>query len=296
MKTMLTTKKVFAGLALVSSAFFATNASAVVIGAWDWTSDGGFVDAAAGPGAATCNNGPLQTDCSIGFDNASGVTPSGIAGTSSIITWGTPSTISGNGNQSGLQGVFGASGAGPYDAQALGSAAVPIAAFQQIITNGGWTNTGAAVHYNNVINIPGGAMATTTLATTFQLLTPGPGPVVGTALAIDFDETSNLNVACPGGNPHGTVCDDIFDLTGALDPIVFSVFGQQYKISFRFADGPGAIVQGNTIFTAELSPGTAVVYVQARIDTIPLPGVLALMGMGLVMVGWQVRGRRRKLV
>ena len=75
----------------------------------------------------------------------------------------------------------------------------------------------------------------------------------------------------------------------------FNVLGQLYKLSFRFADGPGAIVQGNTIYTAELNPGTSVIFVQARIDTIPLPGVLALMGMGLVMIGWQVRGRRRKL-
>jgi hypothetical protein len=295
MNTVFNTKRVFAGLVLASSAFFAANASAVVIGAWDWTSDGGFSNVAAGPTAATCNNGALQSDCSLGFSNA-GVTPSGIDDTSSIITWGTPSTVSGNDNQSGLQAVFGSSGSGPYNAQNLGSLAVPIPEFQQLITNGGWTNTGAAVHYNNVITIPGGAMASTTLATTFQLTAPIVGPVVGTQLGIQFNETSNLNPACPGGNPHGTICDDIFSLTGALDPITFQVLGQTYKISFRFADGPGAIVQGNTIYTAELKPGTAVIFVQARIDTVPVPGVLALMGMGLVMIGLQVRGRRRKLV
>lgn len=282
------TKKILVGLALASSAFFTANASAVVIGAWDWTSDGGFINSASD---ATCNNGATQAACNLVFSNA-GVTPSGIAGTSSSMTWGTPF---GQPNKSGLQGVFGGSGTGPYNAQMLGSAAIPIPEFQQIITNGGWTNTGAAVHYNNPITIAGGAMATTTLTTSFQLLTPVAGPVASTNLDIVFNETPNV-AGCPFGNPHGTQCDDIFSLTGALTPVTFTILGQEYKLSFRFADGPGAIVSGNTIYTAELSPGTAVIYVQGRIDTvnIPLPGVLALMGMGFVMIGWQVGGRRRR--
>lgn len=294
MKTVLKSKRVLAGLVLASSAFFTANASAVVIGAWDWTSDGGFINTAVGAGSATCDNGATQAACSLGFNNA-GVTPSGLANTSNTITWGTPGSSTGNGFQSGLQAVFGQSGDGPFNAQALGSGAVPIDPFNQIITNGGWTTTGAAVHYNNAINISGGAMASTTLATTFQLLTPIPAPPFGTSLLIDFDETSNEVSPCPGLNPHGTQCDDIFKLTGSLAPQTFSILGTQYKISFRFANGPGAIVDGDTIYTAETRPGTAVVYVQARIDTLPLPGALALMGMGLVMMGLQVRGRRRKL-
>lgn len=296
MNTITNPKKILAGLVLASSAFFTAGAYAAVIGAWDWASDGGFVDAASGAGAATCNNGATQDACNLEFSNA-GATPSGIAGTSSMLTWGIPSTASGSGNgqQSGLQGIFGASDMAGFDAGALGFESIPIAPFGQIITNGGWTTTGAAIHYNNVITIPGGAMETTSLTTTFQLLTPVPLPVFGATLDIEFDETSNLVTPCPGGNPHGTVCDDIFTLTGSLAPQTFEVLGQSYQISFRFADGPGAIVDGDTIYTAELSPGRAIVYVQARIDTIPLPGVLALMGMGLVMIGWQARGRRRKL-
>lgn len=294
MKKIKNTKRLLAGLILASSAFFTATASAAVIGAWDWTSDGGFINGPSGnPSAATCDNGALQSACHLQFSNT-GVTPSGIAGTSSIMTWGTPSSQP---NKSGLQGVFGSSGTGPYNAQLLGSAAVAIPEFQQIITNGGWTNTGAAVHYNNPITIAGGNMATSTLTTTFQLLTPVAGPVASTNLNIVFNETPNVS-GCPLGNPHGTMCDDIFTLTGALDPVTFSVMGQIYKLSFRFADGPGAIVSGDTIYTAELSPGTAVVYVQGRIDAVnvPLPGVLALMGMGFMMLSLQVRGRRRKLV
>lgn len=289
MNTIMKTKKVVAGLILASSGFLSAGASAAMITNWDWTSDGGFVI-----GGSTCSNG-AEAACNLQYDNTSGVTPSGIPGTASVITWGTASG-QGTGEQSGLQGVFGASGSGGYNAQLLGSDPVPIPMFEQIITNGGWTNTGAAVHYNNIITTTGGHMATTTLETTFQLLTPGPGPVGMESIDIAFDETVN-QLPCPGGNPHGTVCDDIFSLSDFLDPISFTIDGRLYKLSFQYADGPGALVDGTTVFTAENSPGTAVMYVQGRIDTIPLPGVLALMGMGLMLIGWQVRGhgRGRKL-
>jgi hypothetical protein len=62
-----------------------------------------------------------------------------------------------------------------------------------------------------------------------------------------------------------------------------------YKLSFRYFAGPGAILIGDDIFTAEVAPGTSVLFTQARIDTIPVPGVLALMGMGLMVMGWRVR-------
>lgn len=293
MNTIMKTRNVLAGILLASGGLLATGASAVPITEWEWESDGGFVI-----GGSTCDNGG-EAACNLLYDNT-GVTPSGLAGTASTMTWGTPSQ-SGNGEQSGLQGVFGSSGEGPHNAQALGSDDVwigngddPALAFEKIITNGGWVNTGAAVHYNNIITVAGGNMETSILRTNFRLTTPGPGsPPVQTDLDIMFNETLNES-PCPDGNPHGTTCDDIFTLSGTLSPITFFVDGQLYKASFRFANGPGAIVDGNTIYTAEESPGTAVVYVQGRIDTIPLPGVLALMGMGLMMIGWRVR--RRKLV
>lgn len=290
MKTMKKTRTVFAGLVLASSGLLATGVSADPIAAWDWQSDGGFIDS-----TATCDDGSAAPGtCSLQLDNTSGETPSGIDGTSSVMSWGTPST-GGSGEQSGLQGVFGASVApdnGPFDAQLLGSGSVPIPEFEQIVTNGDWTNTGAAVHYNNVITQDGGALGSATLRTSFQLLTPTDGPVNLVDLEIDFNETEN-EAPCTEDNPHGTECDDIFTLTGGLDPINFTIDGQAYLASFQLLGGDGAIVTGDTIYTAELSPGTAIMYVQARIETIPLPGVLALMGMGLMMIGFQVRGRRK---
>lgn len=299
MNTKLKTKNILAGVLLASGGLFATGASAAPIPAWDWVSSGGFINGPDGsPSAATCSNGG-QSDCDLGFSE--GVTPTTDPSTSSIITWGEGTSLdNGNGQQSGLQAVFGSSAGGPFDATLLGSDPLSIGgdedgndAFEQIITNGGWFNTGAAVHYNNVITQAGGDLTYTVLSTDFQLTGPVGLPPVSTTLDIMFNETEN-EAGCLDGNPHGTVCDDIFTLTGSLDPISFYVGSQLYKASFQFANGPGAIVDGNTIYTAENSPGTAVVFVQGRIDTIPVPGVLALMGMGLMMVGWRVR--RRKLV
>lgn len=287
MKMIMNTKKMLTGFVLVSGGLFTASASAAIIPAWDWVSDGGFV-----VGGGTCSNGG-EAACDLQYDNASGATPSGIAGTASIMTWGTPSTApASTGEQSGLQGIFGASGAGPYDAQLLGSDPVSIPMFEQIITNGGWTNTGAAVHYNNIITTAGGFMDTSVLRTTFQLLNPVPGPEALAEIDITFNETPNT-APCTDLNPHGTVCDDIFTLTSALSPIPFSFGGVDYTAQFRFFDGPGAIVDGNTIYTAEDSPGTAVMYVQARIDaaSVPVPGVLALMGLGLLGLGLRVRER-----
>lgn len=288
MRKIMSTKKLLAGIVLVTGGFMSVGASAAVIPAWDWRTDGGFVI-----GGSTCSNG-AEANCNLMYDNVSGETPSTVPDTASVMTWGTPSTAAGStGEQSGLQGVFGQSGEGPYDAQLLGSDPVPIPAFQQIITNGGWTNTGAAIHYNNIITTAGGFMDTSVLRTTFQLLTPGPGPIELAEIDIGFNETVN-QVVCPGLNPHGTVCDDIFTLSATLVPIAFNFGGVAYNASFRFFEGPGSLVDGNTVYTAEDSPGTAVMYVQARIDaleSVPLPGILALMGLGLMMLGWRVRER-----
>jgi len=280
------TKKVLAGLILASSGFLAASTYAAVIPAWDWATDGGFVI-----GGGTCSNGG-EAACNLTYDNVSGETPSTIVGTASVMTWGTGSTAgAGTGTQSGLQGVFGSSSAGPYDAQLLNSDPVIIPAFGQIITNAGWTNTGAAIHYNNIITPAGGYMTSSTLSTTFQLLTPVAGPINLANIDIGFNETSNTS-PCAFDSPHGTICDDIFTITALPPPITFWYDGHLYRVAFQFADGPGAIVDGNTIYTAENAPGTAVMFVQARIDMIPVPGVLALMGTGLILLGWRTRGRK----
>lgn len=290
MNKNVTMRNVLAGLVLASSGLFTAGASAGHLVAWDFATDGGFVTA-----NSTCTNGPTQASCSL--THYQGLTPSSIPGTATIMTWGTGTTMmGGNGEQSALQGIFGATGEGPYNAQDFGGTdPIIIDEFQQIVTNAGWTNTGVGVHYNNVILSSGGSMDTATLRTSFQLLAPLATPAFQTDINFDFNETANAQ-PCAFANPHGTICDDIFLLSSTLAPIPFSFMGQDYVASFRVIGGPGAIVQGgDTIFTAEMAPGTALFFIQGRIDTVPVPGVLALMGMGLVMIGWRAR-RRRTLV
>lgn len=281
------TKKLLASVLLVSGGLFTVSASAAVIPTWEWVTDGGFRI-----GEGTCSNGPTEASCLLQYDNTSGVTPSGIAGTASVMTWGVGSFLDGgNGNQSGLQTVNGESGEGPYNAQLLGSGPVPIPEFEQIVTNDGWTNIGAAVHYNNVILTEGGHMQTSILTTSFQLLTPGSGPVLETDIDIVFNETENTE-PCPSPNPLGTVCDDVFTVSLLPSPVFFTIDGQLYKLRFQYAAGEGTFVNGTTVYTSETAPGTAILFSQARIDTIPVPGVLGLMGMGLLLMGWQVRSRK----
>ncbi|MFA5493876.1 MAG: THxN family PEP-CTERM protein [Porticoccaceae bacterium] len=278
------TKNILAGLVLASSGFLSMAASAAIIPEWDWVTDGGFV-----VGGATCSNGS-EAACQLGYNETGAVTPSGIAGTSSVMTWGVPAST-GNGNQSGLQAVFGANGTGPHEAALLGSSPVTIPAFEKIVTNGDWTNTGAAIHYNNVITAADGHMATSELVTSFELTSPVGIPFGVVPLSITFTETYNESLVrnCPPPNPHGTKCDDIFTVTPLPGSITFYVGGQLYKLSFRYLAGPGAILDGDSVYTKEKSPGTSVLFTQARITTIPAPGVLALLGMGLLMLGWRIR-------
>lgn len=289
MNTKITIRNALAGLVLASSGLFTAGASAAVVTAWDFRTDGGFVTA-----ASTCSNGPGQAACNL--THSQGITPSSIGGTATIMTWGTGTSLdNGNGQQSALQGIFGETGEGPYNAQNFGGTdPIIIDQFEQIVTNGGWTNTGVGVHYNNVITLAGGAMNSAILRTSFELTSPLATGTFQTDIDFDFNETENAN-GCPAGNPHGTMCDDVFELGSTLAPIAFPYMGENYVVQFRIIGGPGAIVEdGNIIFTAEESPGTAVFYIQARIDAVPVPGVLGLMGLGLVMIGW--RTRRRRLV
>jgi len=109
-------------------------------------------------------------------------------------------------------------------------------------------------------------------------------------LGVTFTETSNSS-PCPGPNPLGSVCDDIFVVAG-LDQVtgsfLFPFGGETYSLSFRVLADPltGSFFDdanpdgGGTIYTAENF--TSQLRVQARIDQIPEPGTLALLGLGLL--------------
>ncbi|MCP3665676.1 MAG: PEP-CTERM sorting domain-containing protein [Gammaproteobacteria bacterium] len=110
---------------------------------------------------------------------------------------------------------------------------------------------------------------------------------------ISFNETYNGG-SCPFGNPAGTICDDYwtFDAAAIDEVIAFVIGGTNYLIDFRLdADIPDQVITGTgEVWTGENE--TNILRVQARLREVPEPGVLALMGLGLV--GLFFAARRRK--
>jgi len=118
---------------------------------------------------------------------------------------------------------------------------------------------------------------------------------------ITFHETRNVTTGTcvgvpPGNNPHGTRCDDVYEVSfGALAPVVIG------NIEFAFRIEPilnALLLQvGDTLFvyTPETSPGTSILDVQMHwreLERVPAPATLALLGLGLSALAL-VRLRRK---
>lgn len=128
---------------------------------------------------------------------------------------------------------------------------------------------------------------------------------------IDFWESRNRTNAetCPGLNPLGTGCDDVFSILETdLDPIFFDLadeFGTLYRYEIDFNLLPGASTEGGvplatksvvipidgelSVFTPETDPGTSSIHVVASWSvsevSLPLPSGIALFGAGLMALG-----------
>ena len=148
--------------------------------------------------------------------------------------------------------------------------------------------------HTNVI-IPTAFNYSIDIVNTIQVTDENGGAIVLTdpsAINIAFTETPNTE-PCVNPNPAATICDDFFDFdAGGLAPLAFTAGGLNYLLIFGLEAGDGTIVDGNRVYTAEGQ--ISELFVTARIVSvdIPEPMTLALLGLGLLGIGFTTRQRK----
>ncbi len=255
-------KKILAAAGLTGALAFASSAHAVLITSWDytvtlaWTNNVTFTDGGGTP----------YNDASLISWGASGV--------------GTDPVNSGDAatSRSGLEIT---------DSPANGVA----------FTNGPFAPTNTVTHFNNAILASFATLSTAELVTSLTLtpLTPVVGPDIGpvsTNFAVRFTETLN---SAPCGFDAETVCDDIFVVTfGDLD-FSFDLDGFTYTVNIiettqsLNALSPEACAAAGAAFPCigfQTPEGQATPASFAfTITAVPEPGILALLGLGLLGLG-----------
>lgn len=288
MKASLVKKAAALGLA---SALAAPAAMADIILNWDWALFAGWTDSTVQPGGgdATVSGGPYAINPVTG-------TPDG----HTTLNWGTgpdaPSQlIIETPTMSSQAGAFGAATTRPQ---------------LVLVDQGDGTYAAAPVqgteftHNNNIVNDP---TLTAAQLTEWFALVPAGGDLATTPFVdepvfdILFAETPNEE-PCPSNELGGVPCEDIFVIT---DPSLltrnFTIDGFIYTISvsapnlFDLPDAActevGAALGCQGIITNEDDSNNAINFlIGFTARPVSAPSVLALMGLGLLGIGY---GRRR---
>lgn len=208
----------------------------------------------------TCDAGVTDVDnnCGLTFSDASGLNDA-----YRTLDWGIPRS---NG-QSGLDIVS-------YNGT--------------LVADGAWVHTGEITHRNRTIAAGSWSLKSINLLSVFNIVNPF-NAMAGAVIDVNFTETPNrTNLAnCPYQQTL-IGCDDYFTIAGLPLPINFFFDDTWYQIQFRLIPGAGFFLPSeNLLVTGENTDNT--LFIQARLVDIPEPLTIAILGLGLIGVGFSTR-------